>query len=102
MAAWESDGSVAGPPSDEPAQPGSRLGPRGRGPRSGRGPAAQAPEPDGADRDRGERDELRERERPDDVVVAADELDQEALGAGQHEVEREEAARGHLVAAVPQ
>ena len=49
-----------------------------------------------------ERDQLRQREARHDAVVAAQELDEEALGAGQHEVEREQPARAHAVAYAPQ
>src|SRR3954454_24944432 len=75
-----------------------RLCARGR--RGGHG--AADPEPDGAAGDHDQREQLRLGEAEQDVVVAANELDEEALGAGEDQIEREQGAGPPAVAEPPQ
>ena len=76
------------------------LGSALRPSRGGRG-AARGHDP-GAERQHCQADELRLGEAHDDLVVAADELDQEALDPGDHQVEAEQHPGRQAVAQAPQ
>ena len=65
-------------------------------------PAVHQPDPDGAADHHHDRQQLRLGEAEQHVVVAAHELDEEALGAGEDQVEPEQRARPPAVAPAPQ
>ena len=85
-----------------------RLGPAGRSRRGSRAQPRHAVltrhqrQPHEPDRHQHDALQLRRRQPRQHLVVAADELDQQALQPAEHEIQREHHARAHAVAQLPQ